>query len=90
MWAGWWSCTLEMSLKVECSGSSAMVGRFWVDNWLRDGLLMDSCGGPSSGCKRWLILLGGIVRVIFEPRIRWAPNVGVNSQGLFIPKHEGG
>jgi hypothetical protein len=29
----------------------------WVDGW-RGGLLLDSCSGPSSGCRRWLILIG--------------------------------
>jgi hypothetical protein len=29
---GWWRCTSGMFLKARCSGSSAMVGRFWVDN----------------------------------------------------------
>jgi hypothetical protein len=43
-----------------------MVGRFWVDGWWRRGLLVDSLGGPSSRCKRWLILLGGITRVVFK------------------------
>jgi hypothetical protein len=43
-----------------------MVGRFWVDGWWRGGLLMDSLGGPLSGCKHWLILLSGIARVVFE------------------------
>jgi hypothetical protein len=47
-------------------------------------------GGPSSGCKRWLILLGGIIKVVVEFRTWWASNVGVNSRGLFIPEHEGG
>jgi hypothetical protein len=54
------------------------VGRFWVDSW-RGGLLVDSLGGPSPGCKSWLILLSGIARVVFELRPQWAPNVGVNS-----------
>jgi hypothetical protein len=67
-----------------------MVGRFWVDGWWRGGLLVDSLGVPSYGCKRWLILLGGIARLVFELRTWWVPNVGVNSRGLFIPKHEGG
>jgi hypothetical protein len=48
-----------------------------------------SCGGASSECKRWLNLLGGIVRVIFELRTRWAPNVQINSRRLFIPEHGG-
>jgi hypothetical protein len=79
-----------MSPKVGCSGSLVMVGRFWVDDWWRGGLLVDSLGGRSSGCKRWLILPGGIARVVFELGTRWAPNVGVNSQGLFIPEHKVG
>jgi hypothetical protein len=68
-----------------------MVGRFWVDGWWRGGLLLvDSLGGHLSWWKCWLILLGGIVKVVFELGTRWAPNVGVNSRGLFIPEHEGG
>jgi hypothetical protein len=79
-----------MTSKVGCSGSSAMVGRFSVDGWWMGGLLVDSFGGPSFGCKHWLILLGGITRVVLELRTWWAPNVGVISRGLFIPEHEGG
>jgi hypothetical protein len=67
-----------------------MVRRFWDDGWWRGGLLVDSLGGPSSGCKCWLILFGGIDRVVFELETQWAPNVGVNSRGLFIPEHGGG
>jgi hypothetical protein len=67
-----------------------MVGRFWIDSWWRDGSLVDSCGGPSSVCKCLLILFSGIIKVVFEHRLRWATNVGVNSRGLFIPEHEGG
>jgi hypothetical protein len=67
MWVGLWSCTSGMSPKVGCSGSSVMVGRFWVDSCLR--------GGPSFGCKHWLILLSGIARVVFGSGTRWAPNV---------------
>jgi hypothetical protein len=82
-WAGWWNYTSEMSLKVGCSGHSAMVGRIWVvDMWVdcwRGGLLVDYCGGPSSGCRRWLILLDGIVRVVFKLKTRWASNIGINS-----------
>jgi hypothetical protein len=68
-----------MSLQVGSLGCLVMVGRFWVDGWWRGGLLVDSLGGPSSGCKRWLILLGGIARAIFELGTWWMPNVGVNS-----------
>jgi hypothetical protein len=31
---------------------------------------------PSSGWRRWLIRLGGIVWVVFGLRTRWTPNVG--------------
>jgi hypothetical protein len=51
---------------------------------------VDSCGGSSSGCRRWLNLLGGIIGVVFELRPRWAPNVEINSRELSIPEHEGG
>jgi hypothetical protein len=79
-----------MSPKVGCSGCSAMVGRLWVDGWWRGGLLVDSLSGHSSGCRRWLILLGGIARVVFEFGTLWVPNIRVNRRGLFIPGHEGG
>jgi hypothetical protein len=49
------------------------------DGWWRGGLLVDSLGGPSSGCKCWIILLGDIAMDVFELRTRWASNVGVNS-----------
>jgi hypothetical protein len=48
-----------------------------------------SYGGALSKCKPWLNLLGGIVRVVFELRTQWVPNVGINSRRLFIPEHEG-
>jgi hypothetical protein len=51
---------------------------------------VDSCGGASSGYKRWLDLHSGIIGVVFELETRWAPNVEINSRGLFIPKHKGG
>jgi hypothetical protein len=49
---------------------------------------VNSLDSPSSGCKCWLILIGGIARVVFELEIRWAPNVGVNSRRLFILEGE--
>jgi hypothetical protein len=52
-----------------------MVGRFWVDDWWRGRLLVDSFSGPSSSYKHWLILLDGIARVGFELGTRWVPNV---------------
>jgi hypothetical protein len=58
-----------------------MVGRFWIDGWWKDGLLVDSCSGPSSGSNSWQILLGGIIRAVFELRTWWTPNIGVNSLG---------
>jgi hypothetical protein len=67
-----------------------MLGRFWVDDWWMGGLLVDSLGGSSSGCKRCLILIGFIAKVVVELRTRWALNVEVNSRGLFLPEHEGG
>jgi hypothetical protein len=87
-WAGWWSSTSGVLSKVGCSGSSVMVGRIWVDGW-RGGLSLDSCDGPSPWCRRWLSLLGGIIRVVFDPRTRWAPCVGLNSRSLSIPEHKG-
>jgi hypothetical protein len=66
------------------------VGSFWVDSWWRGGLLVDSLDGPSSGCKRWLILLDGIARIVFDLGTRWATNTGVKSRGLLIPEHVGG
>jgi hypothetical protein len=46
-------------------------------------------GGPLPGCRCWLSLLGGIVRVVFELRPRWTSNVEKNSQRLSVPEHEG-
>jgi hypothetical protein len=40
-------------------------GGFWVE----------ACGRPSSGWRRWLVHRGGIIRVVFELRPWWAPNV---------------
>jgi hypothetical protein len=37
----------------------------------------EAWGKPSSRCKHWMILLSGIVRVVFEPRTWWVPNVGI-------------
>jgi hypothetical protein len=54
-----------------------VLGWRLVEGWV----IVDSCGGPSFGCMRWLILFGDIVRVVFELRARWAPNVRVNSEG---------
>jgi hypothetical protein len=48
-----------------------------------------SCSGASSGCKRWVDLLGGIIGVVLELGTWWAPNVGINSRRLFIPEHGG-
>jgi hypothetical protein len=50
---------------------------------------VDSLDGPSSGCKRWLILLDGIARIVFDLGTRWATNTGVKSRGLLIPEHVG-
>jgi hypothetical protein len=66
-----------------------MVGMISIDGSWRGGLSVDSCDGPSPGCRRWLGLLGSIIMVVFELRTRWAPNVEINSQRLSIPEHEG-
>jgi hypothetical protein len=36
----------------------------------------------------WIILLGGIVRVVFGIEQRWTPNVGIQVLRLEPPKHE--
>jgi hypothetical protein len=40
---------------------------------------MEVSGRPSSGRRHWLTHVGGIIRVIFKLRARWAPNVGSQS-----------
>jgi hypothetical protein len=35
-------------------------GWFWAEDWSR----------PSSGWRRWLTHLGGIIRIVFELRIQ--------------------
>jgi hypothetical protein len=37
---------------------------------------VEAWGRRSSGWRRWLTHLGGIIRVVFELRMRLAPNVG--------------
>jgi hypothetical protein len=36
---------------------------------------------PSSGCRHWLLVLGGMFMVIFELGPWWAPNVGIKKSG---------
>jgi hypothetical protein len=48
------------------------VGGWWKGIWL----WLEVWGKPSSRWRRWPIHLGGIVRVVFRLRTRWAPNVG--------------
>jgi hypothetical protein len=48
--------------------ASVMVGRVCVVGW----------GVPSAGCRHWLLLLGGMFRVVFGLGTRWMPNVGIN------------
>jgi hypothetical protein len=38
---------------------------------------VEVCGTDSSGWRRWLVRLGGIIGVIFELITTWAPNVGI-------------
>jgi hypothetical protein len=47
-----------------------------------------SCVASSPGRERcWLTLLGGIIRVFFELKTRWAPDVGIQVRKL-EPKHD--
>jgi hypothetical protein len=32
---------------------------------------------PSFGWRHWLVLLGGIVRIVFRLRTQWVPNVRI-------------
>jgi hypothetical protein len=48
---------------------------FWSEVWSK----------PSLGCRCWLTLPGGIVRVVFELRTWWVPNVGIKiAKGCLI------
>jgi hypothetical protein len=51
-----------------------VVGGFWLE----------VSSGASSRWRRWLIRRGGIVRVVFELRTRWTPNVGSQSLKALI------
>jgi hypothetical protein len=43
-------------------------GWFWVEVW-------GQASSPDHN-RHWLILQGGIVRVVFDLRTWWAPNIG--------------
>jgi hypothetical protein len=69
------------------SQSSAIFGKVWVvegggeGRFLAEGGFWVEGGGgggaSSPGHERhWLILLGLIVRVVFEFETQWAPNIG--------------
>jgi hypothetical protein len=82
--AGWCSWISGILLKVECFELSAMVERIWVDGWWRGGWFwVEVSGKPSSEWRRWLTHLDGIIRVVFELRTRWTPNVGSQSLKAF-------
>jgi hypothetical protein len=50
-----------------------MVEIFWVGDWFwAEVWLKASSLGRE---RRWLILKGGIIRVVFELKIWWMPNV---------------
>jgi hypothetical protein len=71
-----------MSPKVGCSEPSTMVEKMWVGGLFGAGL----CGKSSSGWRRWLNHLGGIVRgVILELGTWWVPNVGIQKPKAIKP-----
>jgi hypothetical protein len=49
---------------------------FWSGAW----------GKSLSRCRRWLILLGGIVRAVLRLRPQWVPNVGVGTLQSGYPR----
>jgi hypothetical protein len=57
-----------------CSRSSVIVERFWMGGWFWVEVWGKALS-PSHE-RRWLILLGGIISVVFELRTCWVPNVG--------------
>jgi hypothetical protein len=72
---GYCNSTSGISLKAACSKPSIMVERFSVCGWF-----WAKAGGKASSLgyeRHWLILLGGIIKVIFRLRTRWVPNVGI-------------
>jgi hypothetical protein len=66
-----------MSPKVECSDPSMIVDRVWVGGWRVHWFGVEVWDKPSSGWRRWLCRLGGIIGVVFGINPRWAPNVGI-------------
>jgi hypothetical protein len=54
-----------------------MVDRVWVGGWAVDRIWVEVWGKPSSGWRRWLCHLGGIIRVVSRLNPRWEPNVEI-------------
>jgi hypothetical protein len=71
-----------MSLMVRCSEPSTMVERMWVGGLFGAEL----CGKSSSGWRRWLNHLGGIVRDVLELGTWWAPNIGIQKPKAIQPR----
>jgi hypothetical protein len=47
-------------------------------------------GKPSLGWRRWLVHRGGFIRIVFELRTWWVPNIGTKwLTAITSPKHEG-
>jgi hypothetical protein len=54
-----------------------MVDRVWVGGWAIVWIWVEVWGRSSSGWRRWLCRLGGIIRDVFGHNPRWAPNIGI-------------
>jgi hypothetical protein len=66
-----------MSSKVGCLDPSTMVDRVWLGGWVVDWICAKVWGRPSSGWRRWLCHLGGMIGVVFGLNPWLSPNVGI-------------
>jgi hypothetical protein len=68
-----WDVVKDRMLCSFGDGGKGLSG--WLLEW---GLVWSEVlGKPSSGSRHRMTLLGGIIRVVFGLKIRWAPNVGI-------------
>jgi hypothetical protein len=82
-----YNSTSLVSVKAICPRPSMIPGRFWMSG----SFWVVVCGKASSldRERRWLNLFGGIIMVVFELRIRWAPMLVLICPRKSSTEHEG-
>jgi hypothetical protein len=63
------SSSSSILMKASISRPSPIFSKTWVDG--------SGAASSPSHKRRWLTLLGGIIRVFFELETRWTPNIGI-------------